>query len=438
MARFLLGTIPATGHVTPLLPIAHELVQRGHEVWWYSGKAFQSKIEHTGARFVAIATATDYSDPSVIPGSPLAQRDTYQGLAQLKFDLKHFFINEAEGCVQDYLQILREFTADVLVADSFFLAASWVHALIGIPWAEVNTTVLTTSSIDTAPFGLGILPNSSWLGRLRNLSLNWLVQAGIFQEITAHTNQVRRRLGLPPTSVSFFDQTSPYLSLVCTVPSFEYPRSDLGPQVHFIGPLLPPAKEDFTPPGWWDDLQTQQPVVTVTQGTIATDPEDLILPAIEALADSDLLVVVTTGGSSVPQQLQTFSLPRNVRLEPFIPYTHLLPEVDVLVTNGGYGGVQAALAHGIPLVVAGQSEDKREVSARIDWSGLGINLRTQQPTPQQLKQAVTQVLDTPAYRQRAAQIQAEIQQYQPRAIAADLLERLAQTRQPVYADRTRH
>jgi MGT family glycosyltransferase len=435
MARFLLGTIPATGHVTPLLPIAHELVQRGHEVWWYSGKAFQFQIEQTGARFVAIATATDYSDPSVIPGSPLAQRDTYQGLAQLKFDLKHFFIDEAAGCVQDYQQILQSFPADVLVADSFFLAASWVHALTGIPWAEVNITVLTTSSIDTAPFGLGLLPNSSLLGRLRNLSLNWLVQAGIFQEITAHTNQVRRRLGLPPTSVSFFDETSPYLSLVGTVPSFEYPRSDLGPQVHFVGPLGPQAKEDFTPPAWWGDLPSHQPVVTVTQGTIATDPENLILPAIQALADLDLLVVVTTGGA-VPAQIQTAALPNNVRLESFIPYAQLLPQVDLMVTNGGYGGVQAALAHGIPLVVAGQSEDKREVSARVGWSGVGINLRTQQPTPQQLKQAITQVLDNPAYRQRAAQIQAEIRQYQAPAIAADLLERLAQTQQPVFADRS--
>jgi UDP:flavonoid glycosyltransferase YjiC (YdhE family) len=42
----------------------------------------------------------------------------------------------------------------------------------------------------------------------------------------------------------------------------------------------------------------------------------------------------------------------------------LLPHVDAMVTNGGYGGVQQALAHGVPLVVTGDSEDKPEVAAR--------------------------------------------------------------------------
>jgi UDP:flavonoid glycosyltransferase YjiC (YdhE family) len=33
-----------------------------------------------------------------------------------------------------------------------------------------------------------------------------------------------------------------------------------------------------------------------------------------------------------------------------------------MVTNGGYGGVQMALSYGVPLVVAGASEDKPEVA----------------------------------------------------------------------------
>ena len=36
-----------------------------------------------------------------------------------------------------------------------------------------------------------------------------------------------------------------------------------------------------------------------------------------------------------------------------------------MVTNGGYGGVQLALAHGVPLVVAGNTEEKGEIAARV-------------------------------------------------------------------------
>ena len=70
-----------------------------------------------------------------------------------------------------------------------------------------------------------------------------------------------------------------------------------------------------------------------------------------------------------------------MRLERFIPHDRLLPHVDVMVTNGGYGGVQQALANGVPLVVAGDSEDKPEVAARVHWSGTGVNLRTGRPSP---------------------------------------------------------
>ncbi len=63
MARFLIGTIPAVGHVNPTLPIARSLVERGHEVWWYTGQAFQPKVEATGARYVPILNAFDPSDP---------------------------------------------------------------------------------------------------------------------------------------------------------------------------------------------------------------------------------------------------------------------------------------------------------------------------------------------------------------------------------------
>ena len=47
-----------------------------------------------------------------------------------------------------------------------------------------------------------------------------------------------------------------------------------------------------------------------------------------------------------------------------------------MVTNGGYGAVQRALIAGVPLVVAGNTEDKPEVAARVECFGAGVNLRT--------------------------------------------------------------
>ena len=81
--------------------------------------------------------------------------------------------------------------------------------------------------------------------------------------------------------------------------------------------------------------------------------------------------------------------------------------MDVLVTNGGYGSVNQAMSFGIPLVTAGMTEDKADVNARVAWSGVGINLATNEPTQEALRDAVRTVLDRPAYRLRASQVAGE-------------------------------
>ena len=151
-----------------------------------------------------------------------------------------------------------------------------------------------------------------------------------------------------------------------SVPSFEYPLSDAPPQLHFAGPLSATGSQAPLPP-WWSDLDGTRPVIHVTQGTIANiDYRQTIAPTLQAMADEDVLVVVTTGGRS----LDTLpALPPNARAAMYLPYDELLPRTAVYVTNGGYGGVQYALRYGVPIVATGGTEDKPEVGARVAWSG---------------------------------------------------------------------
>jgi UDP:flavonoid glycosyltransferase YjiC (YdhE family) len=78
------------------------------------------------------------------------------------------------------------------------------------------------------------------------------------------------------------------------------------------------------------------------------------------------------------------------------------------VTNGGYNGVQQALSYGVPIVSAGATEDKPRVGARVGWSGVGIDLKTGQPTAEQIRDAVREVLQNRLYRDRARALGASI------------------------------
>lgn len=430
MARFLIGTIPIIGHVSPAVPIARELINRGHEVCWHTGQAFQSTVEKTGARFAPILSWLDYSDKKNVPSSLMEQREAAVGVQQLKFDLKNFFIDPALGQAKDLAEILDEFPADVLLSDSFFLGVSWVAEQKRLPWAEFGSSALALSSRDTAPFGPGLQPSNTVFRRLRNQGLRWLFRQTLLRELRTYTNDLRSQFGLPASPFHIFEKISPFLHLSPSIPEFEYPRSDLPPQVHFIGALLSPPPVEFMPPVWWDELAGSKSVIHVTQGTVTTNPAELLMPTLQAMEHEDVLVVATTGGAA-PDTLKLTSLPANARIEPFIPHAHLLPHVDVIVTNGGYNGVQMALANGVPLVVAGQTEDKPEIAARVEWAKVGINLRTRTPSPQQIKDAVKALLTNSSYSTRAKHFQTKMQQYNAPAIAATLLEQLATTKQPV-------
>jgi UDP:flavonoid glycosyltransferase YjiC (YdhE family) len=83
------------------------------------------------------------------------------------------------------------------------------------------------------------------------------------------------------------------------------------------------------------------------------------------------------------------------------------------------------MSFGIPLVTAGLTEDKADVNARVAWSGVGINLATNEPTPQALCAAVRAVLDTPNYRSRASLMAGEFEAIDTRSEIVRIVDRTA-------------
>jgi UDP:flavonoid glycosyltransferase YjiC (YdhE family) len=100
----------------------------------------------------------------------------------------------------------------------------------------------------------------------------------------------------------------------------------------------------------------------------------------------------------------------------------VLPKVDVFVTNGGFGAVNQALSMGVPIVIAGETEDKAFVAARVAWTGAGISLGTSRPTPEQVRSAVRKILKDDTYRAKARTLQNNFAQYNALALIAGHVE----------------
>ncbi len=427
MSAFLFATQPITGHVVPALSIVRTLVERGHDVRWYTGEKFRAKVEATGAEFVPYQQAYDYDDADYDAAFP--GRSKLKGLGQIKFDFLHLFAKQIEGQHRDLEAAVAQRPVDVTVGDPSVFAPFTLHERGGPPNAVYNITCLGVSGGDVAPFGLALLPNDSLFGRARVRALEFLAPNVIFKKVSDEIGRQCRSLGVNPRKFEG-PLVSDYLYLQPTVEAFEYRRADLPPQLHYIGALLPDAPDDFTTPPWWPEVTAKErPVVLVTQGTVATKADELVAPTLRGLAGDDVLVIAA--GVADPAALGLGTVPTNARVERFVPFKPLMPMVDVYVTNGGFGGVQFALSNGIPIVAGGKTEDKAEIGNRITYSGCGIDLKTATPSPEQVGDAVRKVLADPTYRERARRIQAELSAKNAPAEAASLLDRLAETKAPV-------
>jgi MGT family glycosyltransferase len=425
MARILFTTIPIAGHVRPALPVARHLIAGGHEVTWYTGRKFEPLITGAGARFVPVTAPLDLPDGDV---DVLHNMDDKKpGLPGLKKVIHEIFVEPIPAYAADLEPLMESVRPDVVVADLCFMAGPLLAVRAGIPKVLYAVGPLSVSSVDTAPFGTGLPPSASALGRLRNRAMQAALERAVFGGTQRAARRVLAELGVPAPP-GFFMDWGIHLAdryLQASVPAFEYPRSDLPPAVEFVGAMLPVGVDDWTPPAWWPDVAAARaagrPVVLVTQGTANTDPALLTIPAITALGGRDLLLIATTDGFDADEAIPVRQRPANLRMERFIPFTEVMPLADLVITNGGYGGVQMSLSYGVPLVVAGMSEDKMEVNARVAWSGAGISLKTHQPDAGRLGAAVAQVLSDGSYRKRAQQLSQAYAEYPGAPRAAEVI-----------------
>lgn len=401
----LICSTPVHGHITPLLAVTRHLVASGHRVRFLTGARYRDTIEAAGAEWLPLPADADYDDRDMDAAFP--GRVGLAGPAGIRYDLREIFLRPGPAQLAAVDAAIAAERPDAVLVESLFMGALLLLSRPGErpPVVNLGIVPLGVASRDTAPFGLGIPPKPGVGGRMRNAMLSLVAEKVIFGALQRYARELVADAG-GELRTNFMGSPALADALVqFTVPSFEYPRSDLPGHVHFVGPVSRTQPSQGELPEWWGDLDGSRPVVHVTQGTVAnTDFAELIDPAMQGLAGDDVLVVISTGGRDIPVR----DYPANVRIAPYLPYDRLLPLTDVYVTNGGYGGVHYAMEHGVPLVTAGRTEDKIEVTARVAWSGVGIDLHTDRPTPEQVRDAVRRVLAEPSFRERSAAIGCDI------------------------------
>ena len=119
--------------------------------------------------------------------------------------------------------------------------------------------------------------------------------------------------------------------------------------------------------------------------------------------------------------LQVITSQENIAIEDFIDFDFLMPRTDIYITNGGCGGTLLAIDYAIPVVAAGVNEGKNEICSRIGYFKLGINLKTEKPTPEKIKAAVDEIVSNPIYKRNVEKLRNEFRQYGTNKLCAEYI-----------------
>ena len=411
--RTLFATIAADGHVNPLTGIAVRLRSAGHDVRWYTGNPYASRLDKLGIPHFPYRRADQHTDAASLASLPERQR--LHGLALLRYDFEKFFLANTESYLADIRDIDAEFPFDVMFCDAAFLGARLVREVLGKHVCGVGVGPSIETSKDLPPNFLGKHPARTAPGRLVHRAMS----AAMHRMVLAHGqglyNDILGRHGLSPVTGSMFDEfyRGQHVVFQSGVPGFDYPRREMNPRVRFVGALLPHRAGVPSPFPYPDRLRGDQRVVLISQGTVDNhDPGKLIAPALDALVGTGALLIVGTGHRNTDELRRRYSHP-NVIIEDYVDFHAVLQRADLFVCNGGYGSVLLSLANGVPLVTAGIREGKNDINARVSYVRAGIDLRSEKPSSSAVGAAARRVLAEPQWRTNALRLREELGQYRP-------------------------
>ncbi len=321
--------------------------------------------------------------------------------------------------------IARDRAVDLVMADLRAYGAATAADVLAVPFVSLGDGPLHLPDADTPPFGSGLPRKLGASYRRRNRVVQHATGRLLLGPAGRRYDATRQDLGLsPPDRRPLLERNlSPLLHLQVGSPRFEYPRDRLPQSVAFVG-VPYPDDTGWMAPEWWGQLRRADSVTVITQGTMRPDPRELILPALEACAragDPGLVVVTGVNDRARRRVFRHPRLPPNLVVTEFVPYGRLFPHTDLLVTNGGWNGVMLALAHGVPVVQAGATEEKPDIGARLSWSGAGVSLGRRRATVARLSRAMSDVRAEARYRAAAQGIADDLRGRDAVTMGCDLI-----------------
>jgi UDP:flavonoid glycosyltransferase YjiC (YdhE family) len=355
--KILVATLPADGHLNPMLPLARALAEH-HEVVFAGAPCFEPMVNAFGFRQVPAGKDWLLRDlglhyPSAAPLTGEARTDAAYRYA--------FIGGAARQLALDLVRVVKEQRADIVLSDAANFAGGIAAEAAGVPHAQLAVASLSGD---------------------RRLVRRYLPLL----------DDLRALVGLPPDPQLL--EPWRYL-LLSSVPRLFYGDADLPPS---FTPVLMEDSVPLAPPTWLAELPPR-PTVYATLGTIQNRRPEVFAAIADGLAGEDLNLVMTTGANQDPAELGP--VPKNARVERFLPQLGLLPVSSAVICHGGSGTLRAAAWFGLPMVLIPISADQPANARIFEDLGCAVTVPVADVTPDSIRTALRTVLNDLHYRENA-------------------------------------
>jgi UDP:flavonoid glycosyltransferase YjiC (YdhE family) len=399
--RYLFSLWEGGGNVAPQIALARKLVRRGHSVRVLADPSIRADAEAAGCEFIRFTRAPHRADRSNESDfiRDFEAKHPVEAFTRIRDRL---MFGPAMAFAEDALEELAREPADAVVSDFVLLGVAAAAERAGISCALLVHTVYLIPRPGVPAPGPGFLPMRGPVGRLRDAFFGHMFLR-TFQSGFPALNEARARLGLPPVGNLRAVLGRADRVLVLASPAFDFGERNLPPNTRYVGAQL----DD---PAWaepWDSPWAPNhpdPLVVVGLSTTNQGQTPLAQRAMDALGGLPVRGLLTTGPAVEPADLRA---PANVVVRRSAPHARIFGEASAVVTHAGHGTVMRALAAGLPLVCIPMGRDQGDVAARVVASGAGVRVPAK-ATPEELRDAVREVLHSPGFRLKARELATRI------------------------------
>jgi len=424
----------ALGPTNNCVGIGQILRRRGHRVVFVIEESFAGTLEAQGfeERRVRLAPPPEHEEAPgqfwinfIAETAPIFRKPTIEQLGEFIAPTFQALIDGARYVDERLREIVDELAPDVIVEDN--VVAFPALPASGRPWVRIascNPAEMKDPAIPPFSSGYPVADRSAWPAFLAEVERT-------HRDLWRGFDAFCRERGAPGLTWGEmgpdFIHESPWLNLSLYPQEADYRRlGDLGPTWHRLESSVRARTVTWELP---DDLRAGDGgLIYLSLGSLGSADVSLLQRLVDIMGTTRHRVIVSKGplGDQV-------TLHDNMTGANLLPQPAILPQVDLVITHGGNNTVTEAFHNGLPMVVLPLFWDQVDNAQRVAETGFGARLATYDFEDAELTSAVDRLLADAALKRRLGAIARRLQANPGTVRAADLIEQVAITGDPVAA-----